>query len=127
MAESRKRPRSIKNGQKKAWGVVKRLKTQFDRAAQRLEKAMKVAVQMNKATAEWERQEMLLRAELLSLCEKVRNRASQEELAAVRKIRRKLTEEIQEQAVRVPILRRVLSRSRSRPPTPLGNSGSASV
>jgi hypothetical protein len=106
--------------------MVKRLKVQFDRAANRLEKAMKVAAEMNRATAEWEKQDMLLRARLLTLCEEVRFQASRDEVAAVRKIRRKLTEEIQEQAVRVPILRRVLSRSRSRPPTPLGNSGSAS-
>ncbi len=127
MVDSKRRPLSIKRAQKKAWGQVKKARAMFLKESQRFDKAMAIATRMMRDSAEWEREDRKLREDMISLCERVRNAAAVKEMEAVRKIRRQMTNQFQENVTRVPILRRVLSRSRSRPPTQIGNSGSESA
>lgn len=121
LVESQERPPSIKRAQKNAWGQVKRLQTLFLKAAVRLDRAMLSAESVMRQSSEWEREHRELKEELIREAERARDRASLKEMEAIKKIRRQVTNQFQENVQRVPELRRVLSRSRSRPPTPLGS------
>lgn len=121
LVESQERPPSIKRAQKKAWGQVKRLQSLFLKAAVRLDRAMLSAESVMRQSSEWEREHRELKEELIREAERARDRASLKEMEAIKKIRRQVTNQFQENVQRVPELRRVLSRSRSRPPTPLGS------
>lgn len=127
LMQSKQRPPSIKRAQKKAWGHVKKARTQFLRASARFDKTMKTAAEFMRLTADWERSHRELTETIVGTAIRLRDRASVKEMESIKRIRRQLTGQFQEKVQRVPVLRRVLSRSRSRPPTPLGNSGSASA
>lgn len=124
---SKLRPQSIKRAQKKAWGEVKRARSLFLKAGKRFDRTMGVAQRLMKESSLWETEHRHLTEKLLAVAERARDRASTSEMEAIRKIRRQLDTQFQDRVQRVPVLRHVLSRSRSRPPTPLGKSASESA
>lgn len=116
---SQRRPQEIKIAQWRAWGSVKWYRLRWERASRQLEAAMLGAKKSMAQTEQWEKQHQQVIEQFLRLCEKVKRQASEKEMAQVRKIRKKLGDKFQDEVTREPILRRMMSASRSRPPTPI--------
>lgn len=108
LAESKLRPRAIRRAQRIAWVLVLRSRNRLQREARAFDQLMAAANKLMRDTPEWERQDRELRERFIRKCERIRQAASKREMDIVKKIRRRLGDKLQEQAVRVPVLRRVM-------------------
>jgi len=120
MAGSKKRPPLMWRAQRQAWQAVIRARKKLMKAGQEFDQMMAAAKKVMEEKPSWERDDRVLREEFIQACEQVRNKTAAREISAVREIRKKMADKLQEAAVRAPILRRVMSRPRSNAPIPIG-------
>lgn len=109
--------------QLQAWRAVLRARKRLLKAGTLFDQMMTAAKKTMEEKPDWEREDRELREEFFRECEQVRTKAAASEIAAVKAIRRKMADKLQEAAVRAPILRREMSRPRSNSPTPIGHLG----
>lgn len=121
------RPKEIKSAEITAWVNVKYSRARFLRAAREMESSLLAARRAMEQTRLWEGQRQELIQQFVKLCEKVKRKQFQADMQGVAKIRKKLGDKFQEQVTREPVLRRVMSKWRSRPPTPILLSAGASL
>ncbi len=117
--KSEGKPRAIKSAEWAAWLKVRFWRRKFEQTARQLQAAMGQAEKAMEQSRNWEIQHQEFLMEFVRMCEKVKEAQFRKDMQAVARVRRKLGDKFQEQVTREPILRRVMSGSRSRPPTPI--------
>lgn len=113
MAASKKRPRAIRKAQMWAWRRVLKARNKLVKAGQEMDQAMAAASSLMRDTIKWERDDRNLRQKFIAKCERTRERNSQRELAAVKRIRLRMEAKLLAQAERVPVLRREMPQPHS--------------
>lgn len=124
---SQYKPMAIRETQRMAFAFLRYSRERFLRAGNQYDQAIARTAKAMAECHEWEKQHQGFVEEFIHLCEMTRDKAFRKHETEVRRIRRKLGEKFQEQVTREPVLRRMMSRSRSRPPTPISISARASV
>lgn len=120
MIISKTKPHSIWLAQRGAWRAVLRARKKVMKATREFDQMFVAARKLASVRPDWEKEDRALREEFFRACEQVKTAAAQREIQAVKAIRRRLAAKLQEEAVRVPILRREMLRPRSDSPIPIG-------
>lgn len=113
MAASKKRPRAIRKAQMWAWRRVLKARAKLLKAGQAMDREIAAASELMRETVRWERDDRKLREKFIAKCERTREKNSQRELAAVKRIRVRMEAKLLQQAERVPVLRREMSQPHS--------------
>ena len=124
---SQYRPQEIREAQFKSTCHLRHARQRFLEAANRYDQAIARVRKAMEETHTWEKRHQAFIQEFKDLCEQLKAKEFRRRETIVRRIRAKLGEKFQEQVKREPVLRRLMSKSRSRPPTPISISAAASV
>lgn len=124
---SQRKPAAIRESQRMAFGFLRHSRERFLQASNQFDQAMARAAKAMEETHGWEKQHQAFVREFISLCESQREKWARARMATILRVRRKLGDRFQDQVKREPVLRRMMSKSRSRPPTPISISAAALV